>query len=122
RFAEPHGKDARAKERDKRKSRWNTGRETVYVTRVVRELKYTNAEKKRLLDKVNKTIDSMRTLERQIRSLEAKFEASRSEELKKEHRRQQKNCRADLERIETDSGIPLEALKRTQREMVQGDM
>ena len=72
RCAEPHGKDAKAKERDKRKSRWHMGREMVYVTRVVCELKYTNAEKKRLLDKVNKTVDSMRTLERQIRSLDRK--------------------------------------------------
>jgi RNA polymerase primary sigma factor len=72
--------------------------------------------------KVNKTVDSMRTLERQIRSLETKFEASRSEELKKEYRRQQKNCRTDLERLETESGISIEQLKKTQREMIQGDM
>ncbi len=119
---DPQGKDAKAKEKDRRKSRWLLGREMVYVNRVVRELKYTNAEKKRLLDKVNKTVDSMRTLERQIRSLDTKFEASRSEELKKEYRRQQKNCRADLERLEQDFGITIDALKRTQREMVQGDM
>jgi RNA polymerase primary sigma factor len=43
RIAEPHGKDPKAKEKDKRKSRWHMGRETVYVTRIVRELKYTNA-------------------------------------------------------------------------------
>jgi RNA polymerase primary sigma factor len=122
RIDEPHGKDAKAKERDRRKCRWHVGRETVYVTRVVRELKYTNAEKKRLLDKVNKTVDSMRTLERQIRSLDAKHEASRSEELKKEYRRQQKNCRTDLERLEQESGISIEQLKKTQREMIQGDM
>ena len=122
RVAEPHGKDAKAKEKDKRKSRWLMGREHVFVNRIVRELKYTNGEKKRLLDKVNKTVDSMRTLERQIRSLEAKFEASRSEELKKEYKRQQKNCRVDLQRVEADSGISLDALKRTQREMIQGDM
>jgi len=118
----PQGKDARAKARFARKNLWLMGRENVYVSRIVRDFKYTNAEKKRLLDKVNKTVDSMRTLERQIKSLDHKFEASRSEELKKEYRRQQKNCRLDLERLEVDSGISLEALKRTQREIVQGDM
>ncbi len=120
--ADPQGKDAKAKAKDERHSRWMAGREQVYVTRIVRELKYTNAEKKRLLDKVNKTVDSMRTLERQIRSLDAKFEASRSEELRKEYRRQQKNCRADLDRMEHEIGIPMDSLRRTQREMVQGDM
>jgi RNA polymerase primary sigma factor len=118
----PQGKDAKAKARYARKNLWLMGRENVFVSRIVREFKYTNGEKKRLLDKVNKTVDSMRTLERQIRSLEAKFEASRSEELKKEYKRQQKNCRIDLERVEADAGISHEDLKRTQREIIQGDM
>jgi RNA polymerase primary sigma factor len=119
---DPQGKDAKSKHRYERKHLWLMGREQVFVNRIIRELKYTNAEKKRLLDKVNKTVDSMRTLERQIKSLDAKYEASRSEELKKEYKRQQKNCRVDLERVEADSGISLDELKRTQREMVQGDM
>ena len=119
---DPQGKDPKAKHRFARKHVWLMGREHVFVNRIVRELKYTNAEKKRLLDRVNKAVDSMRTLERQIRSLDHKFEASRSEELRKEYRRQQKNCRTDLERLEGENGISLEALKRTQREMVQGDM
>jgi RNA polymerase primary sigma factor len=118
----PVGKDAKTKARFARKNLWLMGRENVRVSRIVREFKYTNAEKKRLLDKVNKTVDSMRTLERQIKSLDAKYEASRSEELKKEYRRQQKNCRVDLERVETDAGISLTDLKRTQREIIQGDM
>ena len=116
------GKDAKAKSKEQRKLRWLIGREHVYINRVVRELKYTNGEKKRLLDKVNKTVDAMRTLERQIKSLDAKHEASKSEELKKEYKRQQKNCKLDLERVEQDAGISIPDLKRTQREMIQGDM
>src|SRR5258708_4567277 len=121
-LAAPHGKDAKAKAKDARKTRWLIGREHVYINRIVRELKYTNGEKKRLLDKVNKTVDAMRTLERQIKTLESKFENSKSEELLKEYKRQQKNCRTDLERVEADAGISLTDLKRTQREMIQGDM
>src|SRR6202046_4837391 len=116
------GKDAKTKAKDVRKTRWLIGREHVYINRIVRELKYTNGEKKRLLDKVNKTVDAMRTLERQIKTLETKHEASKSEELRKEYKRQQKNCRIDLERVEQDAGISIAALKRTQREMIQGDM
>jgi RNA polymerase primary sigma factor len=115
-------KDPKAKTKFQRKHRWLIGRENVYINRIVRELKYTNSEKKRLLDKVNKTVDVMRTLERQIKSLEAKHEASKSEELRKEYKRQQKNCRTDLERLEHDAGISIDDLKRTQREMIQGDM
>jgi RNA polymerase primary sigma factor len=121
-LASPTGKDAKAKARDQRKHRWLIGREHVYINRIIRELKYTNGEKKRLLDKVNKTVDAMRTLERQIKSLDVKHENSKSEELRKEYKRQQKNCRTDLERIEADAGIAIADLKRTQREMIQGDM
>jgi RNA polymerase primary sigma factor len=112
----------KAKMKEARRLRWSIAREKVLVSRIVRELKYTALERKRLLDKVNKTVDTMRTLERQIRSLEQKYEASKSEDLKKEYRRQQKNCRTDLEKIEGDAGVSIVELKRTQREMIQGDM
>jgi RNA polymerase primary sigma factor len=111
---------SRAKEH--RKTRWLIGRERVLVSRIVREFKYTVLERKRLLDKLNKTVESMRTLERQIRSLEAKHEASRSEDLRKEYKRQQKNCKLDIERLEQEAGISAVDLRRTQREMIQGDM
>jgi RNA polymerase primary sigma factor len=113
---------SKAKVKEQRHAKWLVAREKVLISRIVRELKYTALERKRLLDKVNKTVDTMRTLERQIRSLDQKFDASKSEELKKEYRRQQKNCRVDLEKIEGDAGVSIVELKRTQREMIQGDM
>jgi RNA polymerase primary sigma factor len=119
---EKQAASAKAKASAARHARWTIAREKVLVSRIVREFKYTPMERKRLLDKVNKTVDTMRTLERQIRSLEQKHEASRSDELKKEYRRQQKNCKADLEKIEVDAGVLIVELKRTQREMIQGDM
>ena len=113
---------AKVKASAARHTRWLIARERVLISRIVRELKYTALERKRLLDKVNKTVDTMRTLERQIRSLDQKYDASKSEELKKEYRRQQKNCKVDLEKIESDAGVSIAELKRTQREMIQGDM
>ncbi len=112
----------KSKPREHRRLRWSIAREKVLVSRIVRELKYTNLERKRLLDKVNKTVEAMRTLERQIRSLDQKYEQSRSEELKKEYKRQQKNCKIDLEKLEEEVGVAIAELKRTQREMIQGDM
>ena len=116
------GVNQKGKPREHRRLRWSIAREKILVSRIVRELKYTNVERKRLLDKVNKTVEAMRTLERQIRSLDTKFEQSRSEELKKEYRRQQKNCKIDLEKMEEEAGVVIAELKRTQREMIQGDM
>ncbi|HZU08835.1 MAG TPA: sigma-70 family RNA polymerase sigma factor, partial [Pseudacidobacterium sp.] len=112
----------KTKAKEQRKLRWAIARERIYGHRIIRELKYTNQERKRLLDKVNKTVDSMRMLERQIKSLDQKYDASKSEELKKEYRRQQKNCKIDLEKLEQEAGVTIAELKRTQREMIQGDM
>ncbi len=117
---EPLNVKSRAKEY--RKIRWMMNRERVGVSRIVRELKYTNSERKRLLDKLNKTVDAMRMLERQIKSLDQKHDQSKSEELRKEYRRQQKNCKTDLEKLEQEAGVSIAELKRTQREMIQGDM
>jgi RNA polymerase primary sigma factor len=113
---------AKTKAREARKTRWLIARERVLISRIVRELKYTGQEKKRLLDKVNKTVEIMRSLERQIKSLDQKHDSSKSEDLKKEYRRQQKNCRTDLEKIELEAGVTVVELRRTQREMIQGDM
>jgi len=110
------------KAKEARKTRWLIAREMIFISRIVRELKYTGQEKKRLLDKVNKTVEIMRSLERQIKSLDQKHDASKSEELKKEYRRQQKNCKTDLEKIEQEAGVSIAELRRTQREMIQGDM
>ena len=114
--------NVKTKAREARKTRWTIAREKVLASRIVRELKYTPQERKRLLDKVNKTVEIMRSLERQIKSLDQKHDASKSEELRKEYRRQQKNCRSDLERLEMEAGATLGEMRRTQREMIQGDM
>ncbi len=114
--------NVKTKAKEARKTRWTIAREKVLASRIVRELKYTPQERKRLLDKVNKTVEIMRSLERQIKSIDQKHDASKSEELRKEYRRQQKNCRSDLDRLELEAGATLGEMRRTQREMIQGDM
>ena len=113
---------AKTKAKEARHTRWLIAREKVLISRIVRELKYTGQEKKRLLDKVNKTVEIMRSLERQIKSLDQKHEASKSEDLRKQYRQQQKNCHIDLAKIEQEAGVTVVELRRTQREMIQGDM
>ncbi len=115
---------AKKKAREGRKYRWALGRELVQVSRIIRYLGFTNAERKRLIERVNKTVDQMRSLDRQANNLEKKLDVLRAnhEEQKKELRRQVRQVRSDLERIEQESGASFADLKRTQREMIQGDM
>ena len=105
-----------------RKCRWALGRERVRVSGIIRELRYTNSQRKKLIDRVGHVAEQMRSLDRQFHNLEKKVESTRSEELKKEYRRQQRNCKADLEKMEQEYGITFIELKRTQREITQGDI
>jgi len=113
---------AKRKLREGRRVRWTLGRELVKLSRDIRKLGFTNSERKRLIDRVNKTVDSMRALERQVDGVEKKADSARSDEAKKELRKQARTLRADLERLEAEAGASILELKRTQRDIIQGDM
>jgi RNA polymerase primary sigma factor len=104
---------AKKKARECRRCRCRLGREIVRISLIIR---------KRVIDRVNKTMDVMRSLDRQVSDLERKIESTRSEELKKDYRKTRRRHRADLERLECDAGVAFKELHRTQREMIQGEM
>ena len=60
----------------------------------------------------------MRSLDRQYHNLEKKFAGTRSEELRAGYKRQQRNCMADLKKLEQEAGASFQELRRTQREVV----
>jgi len=105
-----------------RRHRLNLARGVVNVSLCVRNLGFTNTERKRLIDRVNKTVDTMRSLDRQTQNLEKKAEATRNEDQRKEYRRQARAIHAELEKLEQEAGVLFLELKRTQREIIQGDM
>jgi RNA polymerase primary sigma factor len=94
----------------------------VKVSLAVRNLGFTNNERKRLIDRLNKTVDGMRSLDRQSQNLEKKADATRSEEQRKEYKRQARAIHGELEKLEIEAGVSFQELKRTQREIIQGDM
>jgi len=113
---------AKKKPREYRRCRGQLSREMVRISLLIRNLGLNHAERKRLIERVNKTIELMRTLDRDIVSLEAKINATRSDELKKNYRAAQRQHRAELKRLEEDAGMSFSDLQRTQRRMIQGDM
>ena len=110
------------KPKEFRKFRWALGRAQVQVSGGIRGLKFTSPERKRLIDRVNKSVDSMRSLDRQINNLEKKIEGTRAEDAKREFRRIQRQHRTDLEKLELETGVSYQELRRTQREIIQGDV
>jgi RNA polymerase primary sigma factor len=108
--------------KDHRRYRRALAHAVVRVSLCVRNLGFTNTERKRLIDRVNKTVDGMRSLDRQAQNLEKKADATRSEEQRKEYKRQARAIHSELEKLEVEAGVSFPELKRTQREIIQGDM
>ncbi len=105
-----------------RKLHWGLGRESVQISRVIRKLGFTAREKDRLIERVNKTVDSMRSLDKHAQKLDTKADQTRADDQKKEYRKQSKQLRADMAKLEADAGVSFPELKRTQREIIQGDI
>jgi RNA polymerase primary sigma factor len=105
-----------------RRCQWKLGRERIAVSRVIRGFKYTPAERKRLIDRVTTTTDTMRSLDRQAQRLEKKIDGTRNEEHRAEYKRQQKSCLSDLKQLEQEAGVNYKELCRTQREITQGNV
>jgi RNA polymerase primary sigma factor len=101
---------------------WKASRQRVAVSRIIRALKYTQPERKRLIQRVTATTDTMRSLDVQFRQWEKKREAVRGEKLRAEYRRQQPDCLTDLKRLEQEAGASFQELSRTQREIIQGNV
>jgi RNA polymerase primary sigma factor len=102
--------------------RYQLGREIVRVSLIIRNLGFTPSEHKRLTDRVNKTVEVMRPLDRELSSLEKKIASARNEEHKKNYRIRQQQHRADMKRLESDAGMTFAELHRTQREIIRGEM
>jgi RNA polymerase primary sigma factor len=113
---------AKKKPKEYRRYRGQLGREMVRISLIIRNLGLIHTERKRLIERVNKTIDVMRALDRELVSLEAKINATRSEELKKNYRAAQRAHRLEMKRLEEEAGMTFPDLQRTQRKMIQGDM
>jgi len=105
-----------------RRYRWKIARNRVAVSRIVRQLRYTQAERKRLIEKVAGIADTMGSLDRQLQNLTKKVDNTRNEGLRAEYKLQQRNCANDLKQLEQEAGVGYQELRRTQREIIQGNV
>jgi RNA polymerase primary sigma factor len=105
-----------------RKHRWRLARHKVTVSRILRSLRYTQPERKRLIDKVTRITEIMRSLDRQMHDLKKKQQSTRNQALRAEYERAQRNCASDLKKLEQEAGAGFQELHRTQHEIIQGNV
>jgi RNA polymerase primary sigma factor len=105
-----------------RRCQMQLGREIVRISLLIRTLGLTPAEHKRLIERVTRTAEAIRSLERQLAYLEKKIVKTSSEALKKTYQTTQRQHRAEIKKLESDAGMTSTELRDAQRSIVQGQM
>ena len=103
-----------------RRCLWKMARRRVAVSRTIRGIRFTYAERDRVIQRVTVTLDAMRSFDTQIRDLDKRYQNTRSQTLRSEYKRQQRNYANDLKQLEREAGAGFEELRHTQREIIQG--
>ena len=103
-----------------RRCAWKIARRKVEMSRALRSLRFTHSERTRLIEKVIGVADAMRSLDRQVHSLQRKYDGTRNQGQRSEYRRQQRACVASLRKLEQEAGAGFPELRHTQREIIQG--
>src|SRR5579859_4375784 len=104
------------------RSRGRLSREIVRISIIIRNLDLSVSERTRLADRVGKTAEMMRSLDRQINNLDKKIGSTRSKELKKTYGGTRRLHRADLRRMENEAGMTFKELASTQRAITEGEV
>jgi RNA polymerase primary sigma factor len=114
--------DRAERPRQYRRCLWKIARRRVAVSRTVRSFRYTPPERARLMKKVTASAEAMRSLDRQIHSLERRLENAANGEQRSEYKRRRQTHKNELARLERLAGVRVHELRRTQREVIQGNL
>jgi len=109
------------KQRDVRRYRFALARVLIEISRKIRSIEFTHLERKRLIDRIDRVVDSLRPLERDIARLEKKLEAARREEDIKDLRRDMRLLKHKIAEIEKDAGASAMELRRTLQIIRRGE-
>ncbi len=102
--------------------RHNLARATVHISQLVREIPFSTLYQHRLVDRVHRTVEELRPLEREIARLKRREEepsgaAPQARELRKGLRQ----CNLRLQQLEEESGASAAELRRTLQVIERGE-
>ena len=104
-----------------RRYRWELGRSIVQISTAIRAVEFSHSEKKRLIDKIRKTLDLMRPTERVIQSLEKKLRLARNQAKVSKTRSEIRELKAKVKQIEVEAQMSFEELKRTLQSITRSE-
>ncbi|MGH9415766.1 MAG: RNA polymerase sigma factor RpoD [Terriglobales bacterium] len=106
---------------DQRKAQYQLSRAQVELSRLIRNVGFTVAAKKRFTDRLFRVLEQLRPLEAHASRLERKLESARGAEVIKDLRREQRQVREQIAAMETEAGETATELKASRATIVVGD-
>ena len=109
------------KPRNFRRYRFALARVLVQISRKIRSIEFTPLEPKRLIERIDKVVDSLRPLERDIGRIEKKLEVAAKEDESKDLRREMRHLKTKIAHIEEEAGASALELRRTLQIIRRGE-
>jgi len=102
----------KAKARERRRVRYQLARCRVWISRLIRAVEFTHTERKRLIDKIRRTVEVLDLLERQRQEKTARLQTARGDAVK-EIRKALQQAKTKIIALESEAGAPAAELRRT---------
>ncbi len=112
---------SRKPKRIQRKSKWQLNRSIVGISCAIRAVEFSHPEKKRLIDKMRKTLDLMRPIDRETQKLEKKLKLARNLKVQSETRKEIRELRTKLGQVEVEAQASYDELKRTLQSITRSE-
>ena len=103
-----------------RKVRFQLAQHRILISRLIRAAELTHTERKRLMDTIRQTVETVQLLEKQQKELGAKLKSA-SGEAAREHRRNLTQSKSQLAALEQRSGASAAELRRTLQVIYEGE-
>ncbi len=108
------------KPREYRRYSWGEARQRILISKLIRAVEFTHAERKRLMERIREAVEELTPVEREVSRLERRIESSRTngnKDLKKEL----KVYKAKLSEFEEQNHLNVIGLKRTLQTIILGE-
>jgi len=95
-------------------------RNRVRISRLIRGVEFTHSERKRLMEKIRRAVETLDLLERQRKVVELRLESAKGDAVK-EHRRTLHQVRAKVSALEEEAGATVPEARRTLQIIDEGE-
>ena len=109
------------RQRDFRRYRFSLARVLIQISRKISSVEFTHLERKRVIERIDRVVDSLRPLERDIARIEKKLEGVGKEEESRELRSEMRQLKKKIALIENEAGTSALELRRTLQIIRRGE-